>query len=193
VENVKGLDTDDPQCVVSIIGCTGDWFGGWDGLTPGSVDKLITADLQGGRLPEVIDRGEPAIMVCHWPGIYYNGDELGFNIFKEAVTRVHARNDNLIWMKLSEISRYWAAKELTAINKEGNTISLNAPFAAPNFTLEVLKPATARPTLQAGSTIAGFTEVTDPLKLKPGTFCDIKEKRIFCFDLRKGESRLNVG
>ena len=26
-------------------------------------------------LPEVIARGEPAIMVCHWPGIYFNGDE----------------------------------------------------------------------------------------------------------------------
>ena len=47
--------------------------------------------LQGGRLPEVIARGEPAILVCHWPGIYFNGEKIGFNIFKEVVRRLHAR------------------------------------------------------------------------------------------------------
>lgn len=192
VENVKGLTTDEPECVVSIIGCTGDWFGGWDGLTPGSVDKLITADLQGGRLPEVIDRGEPAIMVCHWPGIYYNGEELGFNIFKEAVQRVHARNDNLIWMKLSEIARYWAAKELTAIKSAGKSIHLKAPFASPNYTIEVSKPSGAsQPILRIGNEIKKLAEIKDPLKLKPGTFCDIKEKRLLCFDLPKGSSRVD--
>ena len=71
VEYASGLDGPDPQCVVSIIGCTGDWFGGWDGLTPGSVDQFITADFKGGRLPEVIARGEPAILVCHWPGTVF--------------------------------------------------------------------------------------------------------------------------
>ena len=35
VELASGLDGPDPRCVVSIIGCTGDWFGGWDGLTAG--------------------------------------------------------------------------------------------------------------------------------------------------------------
>lgn len=194
VENAGGLDTDDPQCVVSIIGCTGDWFGGWDGLTPGSVDRLITEDLQGGRLPEVIDRGEPAIWVCHWPGIYYNGDEIGFDIFKEAVKRVHARNDNLIWMKLSEIARYWAAKELTAIRNEGEAYFFEAPFAAPDYTVQIpkVKP-TSKPTLQSGSAIRGFTAVDDPLKLKVGTFCHTKENSVFCFDLPKGGSRLSVG
>ena len=69
----------------------------------GDVDKLITEDGKG-RMPEVIARGEPAIMVCHWPGISFNGERVGFNIFKEAVTRLHARYDNLLWMKLSEIA-----------------------------------------------------------------------------------------
>jgi hypothetical protein len=50
-----------------MIGCTGDWFGGWDEPTPGSVDQFITANFKAGRLPEVIARGEPGILVCHWP------------------------------------------------------------------------------------------------------------------------------
>jgi hypothetical protein len=51
VEYASDLNGTDPRCVVSIIGCTGDWFGGWDGLERGSVDRFITEDLQGGRLP----------------------------------------------------------------------------------------------------------------------------------------------
>jgi hypothetical protein len=70
--HVSGLDSGDPRCSVHIIGCTDDWFGGWDGMTPGNADQFITEDLQQGRLVEVIDRQEPAILVCHWPGIYYN-------------------------------------------------------------------------------------------------------------------------
>jgi hypothetical protein len=52
-----------------MVGCTSDWFGGWDGLTPGTVDQFITEDGRGGRLPEVIRRGEPAVLVGHWPGM----------------------------------------------------------------------------------------------------------------------------
>jgi hypothetical protein len=138
VEYASGLDGADPQCVVSIIGCTGDWFGGWDGLEAGSVDKFITKDLKAGRMVDVINRGEPAIMVCHWPGIYFNGQEVGFNIFKEIVARLRAvYGDKIIWMKLSEIARYWAAKELTRIERVGEKIQLHAPFACPGFTLEV--------------------------------------------------------
>jgi len=139
VEYASGLDGSDPQCVVSIIGCTGDWFGGWDGLEAGSVDQFITEDLKSGRMVEVIKRGEPAVMVCHWPGIYFNGQEVGFNIFKEIVARLEAAyKGKLIWMKLSEIARYWAAKELTRIETVDGKIQLHAPFACPAFTLQVL-------------------------------------------------------
>jgi hypothetical protein len=115
VEYAEGLDGDDPKCAVSIIGCTGDWTGGWDCSDRGFVDRFITPDLKRGRMVDVIERGEPACIVCHWTGIYFNGEEVGFNVFQDAVRRLHARYDLLQWMKLSEIARYWAANELTTI------------------------------------------------------------------------------
>ena len=188
----SGLDTDDPKCSVSILGCTGDWFGGWDGLTPGSVDQFITEDLKGGRLPQVIDRGEPAILVCHWPGIYYNGEELGFNIFKEIVARVHARNDNLVWMKLSEIARYWAAKELTAIAREGNAITLSAPYACPAFTIEIPSRTAGLPRITSRGEPVPLAIVKVPLSLNPNTFTRTRDSTIVCFDLPKGKTRIEV-
>lgn len=193
VEYASGLEGADPRCVVSIIGCTGDWFGGWDGLTPGSVDRFITEDLRGGRLPQVIDREEPAILVCHWPGIYYNGLEMGFNIFKEIVRRVHAGYDNLIWMKLSEIARYWAAKELTRIDSHPNAIQLTAPFASPCFTLQTKQSELNRvPQLQHRGETQRLQEVQTMGQLDEGTWHREGQQLTVCFGLPKGMSTLEI-
>lgn len=192
VEYASGLEGSDPRCVVSIIGCTGDWFGGWDGLVPGSADQFITADLQGGRLPEVIAREEPAVLVCHWPGIYFNGEEVGFNIFKEVVQRLNARYDNLIWMKLSEISRYWAARELTRIERASDGLQFHAPFACPGFTLSLSALPATGVELVADGERTPLTPITDPLKLDRGTWLQKDHEVTVCFDLPKGRSTLKV-
>ncbi len=192
VEYASGLDGPDPKCVVSIIGCTGDWFGGWDGLERGSADQFITEDLKGGRLPQVIEKGEPAILVCHWPGIYFNGEEVGFNILKEVVRRLNARYDNLIWMKQCEIARYWAARELTQIRKEGNRITLDAPFAAPRFTVRVSGVPTQRPTMVTGGAVTKLEQAPKPLQLRSGTWCQDAASTTICFDLPKGQSAIQL-
>ena len=192
VQYASGLDGPDPKCAVSIIGCTGDWFGGWDGMTPGSADLLITQDLKAGRMVEVIARGEPAIIVCHWPGVYFGGEELGFRIFQEVVRRLHARYDNLIWMKLSEIARYWAAKELTRIERQGTVVTLSAPFATTRYTLSVAVRGDAAPQLTLGEKSQALQEVARPLDLKPGTWTRDAAGVVVCFDLPKGKSQLRV-
>ncbi|MHC4734176.1 MAG: hypothetical protein ACYTDW_06900, partial [Planctomycetota bacterium] len=192
VEYASGLTSSNPKCVVSIIGCTGDWFGGWDGLSPGSVDKFITKDLKTGRLPQVIDKVEPAILVCHWPGIYFNGQEIGFNIFKEVVKRIHARYDNLLWMKLSEISRYWAAKELTQIEKQGTRITFNAPFATTRFTVRTRTGSSDVPKLLVKNQPVKLRKVQKSLQLETGTWHTDDQNITVCFDLPKGKSTLHV-
>jgi hypothetical protein len=188
VEYASGLDTDDPRCVVSIIGCTGDWFGGWDGMTPGSIDQFITADLQGGRLPQVISRNEPAILVCHWPGMYFNGEEIGFEIFKGIVRRLEARYDNLIWMKLSEIARYWAARELTGIERKPAGYEFRAPFAAADFTVQINARAGMQPTVVAQDKKIKLRALERPNDLDSGTYYRDGERLVLAFDLPKGRS-----
>ena len=192
VQLASGLDGPDPRCVVSIIGCTEDWFGGWDGLTPGNVDHMITVDGKGGRLPQVIARGEPAIMVCHWPGIYYNGEEVGFNIFKEAVRRLTTHYDMLIWMKLSEIARYWAARELTTIERDPGRLRFFAPFACPGFTLKLTTRPDLRPSLTVKGAATPFTPVDSLSKLEPGKCHRKGEELTLCFDLPKGSSSIEL-
>jgi hypothetical protein len=190
VEYAGGLNGSDPRCVVSIIGCTADWTGGWDNTPPGGVDKFITEDLQHGRMVEVIQRGKPALMVSHWTAIYWNGQELGFKIVQEVARRLQTKFDNLLWMKLSEVARYWAAKELTQIELIGSTISLRAPFACPDFTLKYNASGNGAPHLRVHQERVALKEVSAPLKLAPGTWCREGQQVMACFALSKGASQL---
>jgi hypothetical protein len=186
VEYASGLDGPDPRCVVSIIGCTGDWTGGWDNTPPGGVDKFISEDLQSGRMVEVIQRGEPALALAHWTGIWWNGQELGFKVWQEVVRRLHARFDNLLWMKLSEVSRYWAAKELTRIERAGNRIIFRAPFACPAFTVQFPAQPNAVPRFTSGAQPAALREVKRPLDLASGAWHRSGLSVTVCFNLPKG-------
>lgn len=184
-----GLDGDDPSCSVHIIACTGDWFGGWDGLTPGNPDRFISPDLSEGRLVEVIESGEPAIFICHWPGIYYNGEKLGFDIFKTVVNRLHEKYDHLIWMKLSEISRYWAAKNFTKITLQEKKIEFNAPFATDLFTLRI-PIQLSNPVFRVGKTELRLRQVQSEKELDQGTWYSDVNDTIICINLPKGVSAL---
>lgn len=196
VEYAAGLTGDNPECVVSIIGCTGDWFGGWDGTEIGSPDQFITEDLNSGRMVEVIQRQEPAIMVCHWPGIYCNGEEQGFEIFKTVVDRLHRRFDHLSWMKLSEIARYWAAKELTSIELTASAaaspaeVRFRAPFACPAFTIQLPNTSEARPILKSAGQNTSLEPVGRRQNLRSGTYLSENDSTICCFDLAKGSSQI---
>ena len=187
--HAQDLDTDHASCSVHIIACTGDWFGGWDGLTPGDADRFITADLSQGRMVEVIEQEEPAIFICHWPGIYYNGEKLGFDIFKTVVTRLEEKYDHLIWMKLSEISRYWAAKEHTKFVTEGRRLKIRAPFAADLFTFYVPEKLSKPEFHQAGKRLA-LTRVDSEKQLDRNSWCRVGKASIVCLDLPKGESEI---
>ena len=131
--------------IASIVACAGDWFGGWTGYDLGDADRFITEDLQGGRLPPILEKELPCVLVGHWPGFYFNGEKCGFEILKT----VKARLDNYdpdgtktLWMKTSEIGHYWMARELTDITvmEEQQQINLSTQFPTANFTLVIDTP-----------------------------------------------------
>jgi hypothetical protein len=196
VQYPSDLAGETPSCVVHIIGCTGDWFGGWDGLTPGSADRFITADLSAGRMVDVLEAQEPAIMVCHWPGIYYNGEKLGLRIFQEVVRRLEARYGVLNWMKLSDIARYWAARELTSFSATDVGLRVKAPFASTAFTVEVRRSDFAGAPPQPRVVHEGKTRLLErveaPAHLSANTWCAREDRLVLCFDLPKGSSELRI-
>lgn len=135
-------DRETGTAVGEIIASTGDWTGSWTGYGEVNVDKYISADLQGGRLPAVIDAGDPGVLISHWQGFYglHNDDRRGFNAFKTVVRRLKERDPNgerTQWRKCSEITNYACAREMAEIAMEGNTIRLDLPVRVPDLTLRL--------------------------------------------------------
>lgn len=191
VEHVSGLGTSDLNLTVNIPAGTGDWFGSWEGDVTPEPDRYATADGQSGRLIELIDRGEPGFFLCHWPGLYSNGTKSGFHAFQRVVTTVNGKyGKRLLWMKLSEIARYWAAKELTKITRLRSGCQLAAPFQCPNFTLRLPAPQTGSPHLiRQGEKVQLMRVETDD-KLTAGTFKPSGQDIVVCLNLPQGDSEI---
>jgi len=192
LEHVEGLDTDDPRAIVNVPAGTGDWFGSWDGDSEPEGDRYANQDATSGRLVELIERGEPAVMLCHWPGMYTHGTKKGFEHLKRVVLALEGRyRDQTIWMKLNEIARYWAAKGLTRIERGEDRVTLTAPFACPEFTLRIPAGNGAPPKLSHDGSPMPLEEARRAADLKPGTWLREEAGLSVCFDLPKGRTMLS--
>jgi hypothetical protein len=191
LEHVRGLGTGDVRVVVSVPAAAGDWFGGWDGDEPSRGHLYADAEARTGRMVELIGRGGPAVMYCHWPGLYTHGTKVGFRDFQKVVTALAGRfGDETLWMKLSEIARYWAARELTAISRAGDEVHLDAPFACPAFTLRLVSRSSGPPSIRHDAQPIALREIQDRRRLAPRTWHREGDRLTVCFDLAKGETIL---
>ena len=193
LECVTGLDTDNPRFVVNVPAGTGDWFGGWDGDIKPAPDRYANPDASSGRLVELIKRGEPAVMLCHWPGMYTHGTKKGFEAFKQVAVAIQQRfGDQTLWMKISEIARYWAARKLTRIDRNANQIVFNAPLPSPQFTIRITTADNAKPTLAHKGKPIELNKTANLRDLKPGTWIQQAKTISVCFDLPRGKSILKL-
>ena len=137
---------------------------------------------------ELIERRHPAVMLCHWPGMYSQGTKEGFLAFQRIVNSLEQHyGDQTMWMKLSEIGRYYAAKRFTKIARDGNRVTFEAPFGTPRFTFKI--PAARGPVQSTGP----LREVTSITALDSESWIAEGEDLIVCIDLPKGASQLRLG
>lgn len=135
-------DRENGMAVGEIIASTGDQTGSWTGYGEVSPDYYITSDLQGGRLAECVQAGEPAVLCSHWQGFYglHSEDQRGFHTFKTVVRRLKEldpHGERTQWRKCSEITNYACAREMAEIQVNGTNIQLDLPVLVPEFTLRL--------------------------------------------------------
>jgi hypothetical protein len=193
LEAVEGVGTDALKFVVNVPAGTGDEFGGWDGDRPPQQHLYSNDDATGGRMVELIQRGEPAVMFCHWAGLYSHGTKAGFTACKAAITAINHRfADQILWQKPSEMARHAAARHLTRIDRTPTGhLTLTAPIPTPAFTLRLAKPTAPHPTLRhPEANFPPLKEVPTPRDLQPNTWLRQGPTTTFCFDLPKGTTTL---
>lgn len=193
IEHLRRADDAQPDLTVSVFAGTGDWFGGWDGDEQPQPDRYCNRDATAGKMVELIERNEPAVMLCHWPGMYTQGTKAGFAALQQVITALNQhRADEIIWMKPSEMARYQAAKELTRMQRTGNELRFNAPFACPDFTIRISQSISRPPALVVDGKSSELRRVAARKQLSSGTWLANDDSTVLCFDLPQGASLLNV-
>ncbi len=187
LESVRNEGTNAVTATVNVPAGTGDWFGGWQGDTPSKGHLYLSSDGQSGRMAELIKRKVPALMLCHWPGMYCNGNKSGFKQFQTIVrTLKSVYGEQTQWMKLSEIARYWAAKAWTKFSLNSEKLRLEAPIACANFTFQCdVEPGKLVAIHEDGSKLE-FAEVRNKSQLQSGTWFEAEQGLILCLNLPKG-------
>ncbi|MFQ5809678.1 MAG: hypothetical protein ACE5JM_08690 [Armatimonadota bacterium] len=186
-------DRDAETAVGEIIASTGDWTGSWTGYGEVNADKYITADLRGGRLPEVIDAGDPAVLISHWQGFYgmHNEDRRGFNAFKTVVQRLKERDpkgERTRWRKCSEITNYACVREMAELTVNGAAIELDLPVRVPELTLR-LTGATARGVSANGKPLE---RADSRAAFRSGTFFTEGDATLAAFDATQRRTTVSV-
>ena len=182
--------------VASIVGCAGDWFGatGYDQANP---DLFITPDLQGGRLPAVLAKQRPCILVGHWPCFYVN-EQVGFKVLKEVKRRLDAYDPDgtkTLWMKNSEIGHYWMARQLSELRVEENssknecTIRVATKFPTNNFTLAIHDWAAQHVQIDGRD----LPQVKSRRDFRSGAFVVQGNETFVAFNLPMGGATLTIG
>jgi hypothetical protein len=191
-EHVQNMDSDAPQLTVNVPAGTGDWFGGWDGVAESQGRLYCNDDASAGRMVELIERRQPAVMLCHWPGLYCNGLQTGYKQFQRVVLALEKRfKDETRWMKVSEIGRYFAAKEFTKIDVVDQTVQLKAPYTCSDFTLQVESTDVGDQVVyEQGGHKQALGPVPSRARLVANTYHRDEKTLTVCIDLFKGESRL---
>ena len=186
-------DRESGRAVGEIIAGTGDYTGSWTGYGEVNTDYYITADLEGGRLPALIDAGSPAVMVSHWQGMYgmHDEDRRGFRALQTIVQRLRERDphgERARWRTCSEITNYACARAMAEIRVDGEGISLDLPVRVPELTLR-LTGTRAREVTAAGETL---TEAMGRQAFRSGTFHHDGEDTLIAFDPPANNRRVDV-
>jgi len=166
-----------------IIASTGDYTGSWTGYGEANADYYLTADLQGGRIAELVAARKPVVFCSHWQGFYglHNDDRRGFRVLETVLSRVREFDpDGALtrWRKCSEITGYACAREMARLGVTGHTARLELPMLTPELTLQV-----------SGLQVRGVTVAGVPLQragtrsgFRSGTFWADGETALLAFD-----------
>lgn len=193
MEHLSGLGAADVRVTVNVPCGTGDWFGGWQGDRVPEGHRYASADAGSGRMVDLIRRGQPAIMLCHWQGMYSNGSKAGFKSFQNVVTALHRGfRDETIWMKVSEIGRYWAAKDLTTIKRHADRLELDSPFGASGFTLRIANALNPSPRVRSGENVSSMKRVNRRRQLAANTWYQDGADAILCLNLPKRKTMVHL-
>jgi hypothetical protein len=118
--SIEYKDPERGQVVVSVPSNAGDIF--WTMELPtkpervkminDGIDRLVSPDGRTGRIKQLMDSGNPVVIVTHWQSLYTQGTALGLEGFTALAERIQkVFGSSLEWVTCSELARRFAESQ----------------------------------------------------------------------------------
>jgi hypothetical protein len=123
--SIEYKDPERGQVVVSVPSNAGDIF--WTMELPtkqervkminDGIDRLVSPDGRTGRIKQLMDSGNPVVVVTHWQSLFTQGTGLGLEGFSALAERIQkVFGSSLEWVTCSELARRFAAQKFIVQN-----------------------------------------------------------------------------
>lgn len=146
---IMSLDAEKGEACVTMVSAAGDpsWrtqFG-----EASTLDDLITADGQQGRLVKLFQNRSVIGFHTHWQSLFSNGRATGLKDLRVTLSRVREFfGEQVQWTKCSELARIVAARAVVrpAVHTDdgGVTVTLASTISCPDFTCRLALPRPPR-------------------------------------------------
>ena len=118
--SIEYKDAGRGQVVVSVPSNAGDIF--WSMELPtkeervkminDGIDRLVSPDGRTGRIKQLMDSGNPVVVVTHWQSLYTQGTGLGLEGFSSLAERIQkVFGSSLEWVTCSELARRYTESQ----------------------------------------------------------------------------------
>ena len=162
---------------------------------PSTLDHLITADGQAGRLVDLSRSGSVIGFHTHWQSLFSEGRATGLADLRVTLGRIREHlGDRVLWLKCSELARVVAAQAVARAavedRGEGAQVRLSSTIACPDFTARLRYEREVR-SLRAGDRELRRLPHGAPV-LEPFTWRQDRDEIAWCADLPVGELTVSV-
>jgi hypothetical protein len=187
---IMSLDPERGEACVTMVSAGNDPSWQTQRGEPSTLDILITADGQSGRLVELYRNRSVIGFHTHWQSLFSEGRATGLTDLRTTLGRIREHlGDGVLWMKCSELARYVAAQAVTqaavAESSDGVEVRLASTIASPDFTARLRCDRDVR-SIRAGD--HELRRLPDgATTLEPGTWIRNREGVAWCADLPAGE------
>ncbi|MCX6381217.1 MAG: hypothetical protein NT023_17380 [Armatimonadetes bacterium] len=192
---IMSLDRETGAGCVTMVSAGDD--ASWDTQfnMPSTIDSLITADGQAGRLVDLFRNESVISFHTHWQSLFSEGRATGLNDLRVTLGRIREHfGERVKWMKCSELAEVTVAQAVTrhaVVESETEiTITLHSPIACPDFTATLHTDRVVHSVFIGGQRLKELPQNTPVLEAY--SWSSQRGSVTWCADLPVGESVVKV-
>ncbi len=192
---IMSADSEKGEACVTLLSMTGDPSWQTQFEKPSTLDILITADGQAGRLVELYRNRSPLGFHTHWQSLFSEGRATGLHDLRITLSRIREHlGDGVKWTKCGELAQVVAAQSATRATvteqEDSTAVHLTSSIPCPDFTVRLAGDFGIRSVHADDKELRQLPDGYGTLE--PGTWRRDNDSMVWCADLNAGGTTITL-